>query len=43
MKWVPVMEKVKARGKALGLRWLPVLMALISLILLAGASHKWTG
>ncbi len=43
MKWVPVMEKVKGRTKAFGLRWLPVLMALISLLLLAGANNKWTG
>lgn len=43
MKWVPVMEKAKVRAKAFGLRWLPVLMAVISLLLVAGASNKWTG
>ncbi len=41
MKWVPVMEKVRA--KAFRLRWFPVLLAVISLLLIAGANNKWTG
>lgn len=43
MKWVPVMEKVKVRARAFGLRWFPVLLAVISLLLIAGANNKWRG
>ncbi|MEN3009674.1 MAG: hypothetical protein ABDI20_01605 [Candidatus Bipolaricaulaceae bacterium] len=43
MKWVPVVEKAKARAKAFGVQWLPILMAIIALLVLSSANNKWTG
>lgn len=43
MKWVPGVEKVKGRAKAFGLRWLPAVLAIVTLLLMAGANNKWTG
>lgn len=44
MKWVPMVEKANRKAaKILGVRGFYVLLAILTLLLLAGANDKWTG
>ncbi|MGQ9699971.1 MAG: hypothetical protein ACUVQS_02765 [Candidatus Bipolaricaulaceae bacterium] len=44
MKWVPTVEKVNRRAvKLLGVRGIPIILGILTLLLLSGAYAKWGG